>query len=63
MNGRRHQVAVGGGGFGGVRATRDGDSLAHVGDTANAVVFEASPVGQVTITGSGADRGWPGRES
>jgi homoserine dehydrogenase len=52
-----------GGGFGGVRATRDGDSLAHVGDTANAVVFEASPVGQVTITGSGADRGWPGRES
>jgi homoserine dehydrogenase len=33
---------------------RDGDSLAHVDGTANAVVFEASPVGQVTITGPGA---------
>jgi homoserine dehydrogenase len=33
---------------------RDGDSLAHVDGTASAVVFEASPVGQVTITGPGA---------
>jgi homoserine dehydrogenase len=33
---------------------RDGDPLAHVDGTANAVVFEASPVGQVTITGPGA---------
>jgi len=31
-----------------------GDSLAHVDGTANVTVFEASPVGQVTITGPGA---------
>jgi homoserine dehydrogenase len=42
---------------------RDGDPLAHVDGTANAVVFEASPAGQVTITGPAPDRGWPGRES
>lgn len=32
---------------------RDGASLAHVDGTADAVVFEASPVRRVTITGPG----------
>ena len=33
---------------------RDGDPLEHVSGTANAVVFEARPVGRVSITGPGA---------
>jgi homoserine dehydrogenase len=42
---------------------RDGASLAHVDGTADAVVFEASPVRRVTITGPGAGLRLAGQES